>query len=268
MSGAFIPFYVSDWLGGTRTLSAEETGIYITLIAMMYESNAPLTMPEDRLARLCGSTTKAFGKALLALKDQHKITVKDGGLWNDRVEIECRKRADRTQSAKSSANARWKKTEQNQSSEDATASETQCVGNANHNHNHKATSVAVREGAQTAAPPGVNSEDRVALLAAMGIGPDGVSGPSSFIGTMGDMAEAQGWSSLGLSLPEQCQIIREACDRQRAKQADWKPRRFGYFTGLMQDFAAKRGQTSSGQGRPAQDIDAKIGKWKKMAGQA
>ena len=33
----WIRFFPSDWLAGTRGMSAVETGVYITLIATMYE---------------------------------------------------------------------------------------------------------------------------------------------------------------------------------------------------------------------------------------
>lgn len=114
----FVQFYPSDWLAGTRGLSAAETGIYITLIAMMYEREAPLNMSADRLARLCGATKPAFEKALAALTDQGKIDATDAGLWNGRVEIELKKRAEKRESAKASVSARWKKTKQNQQNDD------------------------------------------------------------------------------------------------------------------------------------------------------
>ena len=38
----WIKFYPSDWLAGTRGMSATEAGVYINLIAMMYESDGYL----------------------------------------------------------------------------------------------------------------------------------------------------------------------------------------------------------------------------------
>jgi hypothetical protein len=60
----WVQFFPSDWLGGTRTLTVVETGVYITLIASMYDQGRPLTDPPDRLARLCGASTKQFVGAL------------------------------------------------------------------------------------------------------------------------------------------------------------------------------------------------------------
>jgi len=134
--GPFIAFYPSDWLGGTRMLSALETGVYITLVAMMYEAEGPIQMPHDRLARSCGTTLPTFRKALETLIENHKIIMLEAGLWNDRVERELKKREQKRESAKVSANHRWQKTEQKQSEHDANALRPQYDGNANHNHNH------------------------------------------------------------------------------------------------------------------------------------
>ena len=137
MKGApFIAFYPSDWLAGTRALSAVETGIYITLVAMMYERQEPLAMDEARLARLCGASVPTFRKALSALIDEGKILVVDGGLWQDRVDRELKKRAEKSDSARDSANNRWRKSKENQRRSDADAMRTQCEHDAIHNHNH------------------------------------------------------------------------------------------------------------------------------------
>lgn len=118
-----------------------------------------------------------------------------------------------------------------------------------------------------AAAPPQDPTDRERLLAAMGVGPDGLTGPSGFIGTQVDMAEAAKWSALGLSISEQCAVIAENCTRQRASNRNWMPRRFGYFTGAMADLAAKKSQpVPTGASQP-QSRDDQIAKWKRIAGQ-
>ena len=137
MSDPWVKFYPSDWLAGTRGLTAAETGVYITLVAMMYEREEPLDMPVDRLARLCGSTKTNFKKAISVLLDEGRIVQTDSGLWSKRVECELQKRTAKTNNAKSSANARWGKTKQKQGLGDAVASETHmrngCDGDATRN---------------------------------------------------------------------------------------------------------------------------------------
>ena len=131
----YIPFYPSDWLAGTRGLTAAETGVYITLIAMMYEREAPIQMSHDRLARLCGTTKTNLKAAVRVLVQEGKLIETDAGLWNERVECECEKRTAKRESAKTSAGKRWEKTQGNQSGADANALRTHCEGNANQNQN-------------------------------------------------------------------------------------------------------------------------------------
>jgi hypothetical protein len=76
---------------------------------------------------------------------------------------------------------------------------------------------------------------RERLLAAMGIGPDGVAGPSKFIGTRADMAEAARWLDLpGMSVEAVCEEIR----RLISTKADGPPSSFKYFTKAMQRLSA------------------------------
>lgn len=132
----YIPFYPSDWLAGTRGLTAAETGVYITIISMIYEREAPLDMPDERLARLCGCTVTNFRKAIGALIEQRKLIRVEGGLWNERAECELEKRTAKRSDAKTAATKRWEKTQQNQSNDDADAMRTQCGNDANQNQNH------------------------------------------------------------------------------------------------------------------------------------
>lgn len=122
----YIQFYPSDWLAGTRGLTAAEAGVYITLVCMMYEREEPLSIDEGRLARLCGTTTKGFKACLSALISEGNIIETDAGLWNSRCEKEIQARDEKRKSNSRAAKIRWKKTEQKQQIEDADAFETQC----------------------------------------------------------------------------------------------------------------------------------------------
>lgn len=121
---------------------------------------------------------------------------------------------------------------------------------------------AVRE-APGAAPADTTRER---LLAAMGTGPDGVAGPSAFLGTMADMAEAAGWTALGLSVEAQCRVIAEVCRRQRSRRKDWVPSRFAYFTAAMRDAVAVTASPQAGPAEP--DIERKRAQWRRIAAQA
>lgn len=124
MSIVHIAFYPSDWLAGTRGLSDAETGVYITLIARMYEMAGPIERDDNRLSRLCGSKSKtSFVKALEYLISEGKIVVVDGGLFNERVQKEIEKTTNKSAKAAAAAQSRWdRKTNKNNVGTHANAS--------------------------------------------------------------------------------------------------------------------------------------------------
>jgi uncharacterized protein YdaU (DUF1376 family) len=128
----WVRFFPSDWLGGTRGMSAVETGIYITLVATMYERGEPIPEDHSRLSRLCGASNSAFKTALDALVNEGKIIRVEGGLWNARVEKERVYLSEKSEVGLRAANARWgKKDKENNDDDDADALQAQCAGNAN-----------------------------------------------------------------------------------------------------------------------------------------
>lgn len=135
----WIKFYASDWLAGTSGLTAAERGVYITILALIYEANEPIAFDEARLARRCGIPKASFRRSVDGLCDEGKLSLRDGKLSNKRAEKEISDRADRSQNATIAANKRWKsqdgKSEQNQGPSDAPASATQCDTDANQNQN-------------------------------------------------------------------------------------------------------------------------------------
>lgn len=77
--------------------------------------------------------------------------------------------------------------------------------------------------------------NRERFLAAMGLGPDGVAGPSKFLGTQSDMAEADRWLALpGITVETACTEIAAIV---RAKP-DGPPANFRYFTPAIQRLSA------------------------------
>lgn len=130
MSSAWIKFYPSDWLSGTRGLNAVETGVYITLIATMYEGERPVPNEPKRLARQLGMTPAALDKTLKALLERGKIVLTEEGFWKNRVGKEIKIRSEKSEAAAQSASKRWSKTTEKQSSDDANAMPTQCERNA------------------------------------------------------------------------------------------------------------------------------------------
>jgi uncharacterized protein YdaU (DUF1376 family) len=131
--GPWIRFFASDWLAGTRGLSAVETGIYITLIALMYEREQPIGEDPHRLARLCGTSVTQLKGALERLLDQEKLERVEGGLWNSRADIEIQIRRKKSRDGREAASRRWLKGVRDQGPGDAPAVPTPSRGNANQN---------------------------------------------------------------------------------------------------------------------------------------
>lgn len=93
--------------------------------------------------------------------------------------------------------------------------------------------VVVVAGAPEADPEGSTLRERV--LGAMGVGPDGVIGPSKFIGSPADMAEAQRWLALpGMTVDV---IEAEISEVMRGKRGG-PPARFSYFTPAIERLSA------------------------------
>jgi uncharacterized protein YdaU (DUF1376 family) len=122
----FVNFYTSDFLAGTSGMTASSKGVYITLLCLMYEAEAPLQQSWETLARRCGCTLPAFRRALSALQDDGKITVSDAGIWSQKCDKHIVQRRERQSSAKAAAKTRWEKTKENQSKADATAYHPHC----------------------------------------------------------------------------------------------------------------------------------------------
>ncbi|WP_312526747.1 helix-turn-helix domain-containing protein [Paracoccus sp. (in: a-proteobacteria)] len=77
---------------------------------------------------------------------------------------------------------------------------------------------------------------REQMLQAMGVGPDGIVGPSRFIGSVADMATAAQWEdSLKLDRPTIIAVLTETIAGKR----DGPPKSFRYFTPAMQRTAAE-----------------------------
>lgn len=126
----WFKFYIADWLVGTRGLEMATIGVYITLLTMMYEKEAPLSEDTGKLARYLGARKPTIEKAIRLLIADGKIVQTKHGLWNDRVQKEIENRKQRSSIAKNNASARWEKIEENQQPENASAMQQPCKTNA------------------------------------------------------------------------------------------------------------------------------------------
>lgn len=126
MSAPWFPFFTADWIVGVTSLSAAERGVYVSLIARIYDSECPIKHDDTRLARECGLPVYNFRRALAALVETGKLTLVDGMIFNERAKTELTERKNRSLTATQSANSRWKKHKINQREVNANALPTQC----------------------------------------------------------------------------------------------------------------------------------------------
>lgn len=250
----YVPFYASDWLAGTRGLTAVETGVYITLVALMYEADGPVPYDPRRLCRTCGCTPRTFEKAVDALMAQGKIALAEGGLTNARAKKEIEKRREKSCAAKKNAANRWRKSLKTQCADDADASRSQCGSDAYQNQSPELESRdipsppplddsarAPSSGSvvvATESPP-TSPTLREKILVACGADPvSGLTGPNgTVLGTRADMHAVERWrADLGLDDETILAVIVDAMNRKR----DGPPSRLSYFDRPMQREAGSR----------------------------
>lgn len=254
-----LPYYKAyprDFFEGTIGMDFEVKAAYRLLLDLIYMHGGRLADDARFISGHLGCSVKKWNGLRSAILERGKITVSDGYLGNYRADKEL----DSLKSFQDKQRENRSRPNKNNNLTNTTVSRK-----ANHTEpdtDNTTTSVVVATAAQQQSPT-----DRERLLSAMGLGRNGVAGPSTFIGTQIDMAEAAKWASMGLSLQEQCAVIVEICAKQRAGNRNWMPRRFGYFTGAMADLAAKKSQpVPSGHSQP-QTLDQKRAKWRKVASQ-
>lgn len=134
----WVRFFPSDWLAGTRGMTAAETGVYITLVAMMYDNGEPIADRPDRLARYCGMGVDEFQQVVDLLVGDGKLRRAEGYLWHERVEAELGRVQERSETEKrysetqaDRAKKRWhKKDNENNGTPDATAMPVESHGSA------------------------------------------------------------------------------------------------------------------------------------------
>lgn len=92
-----VLFYTSAWLSGTLLFTPEQKGYYIDLLCIQHQI-FPQHIPKDQILRVCGSYDVSLMKKF-AVDD-------DGNYFNERMEIEIKKRLNYCESRKLASHAR------------------------------------------------------------------------------------------------------------------------------------------------------------------
>lgn len=86
-AGFSFTFYVRDWLTGTRLLTFEERGLYIDLLALIYERRGKFAMPSEAdFCRMLGCDPRVLRRVLGRLVILGKIEVKNGVISNGKAD--------------------------------------------------------------------------------------------------------------------------------------------------------------------------------------
>jgi len=107
MKAPWFPFFTADWIVGVTSLSAAERGVYVSLLALMYDRNGPLVRDDGRLSRQCGLPKAGFVRALDGLIATGKILFEEGCLFNLRARAELAERNERKSQAQNGGLAKW-----------------------------------------------------------------------------------------------------------------------------------------------------------------
>ncbi len=78
--------YPADFIAGTIDLTAEEKGVYSTLLDLLYLKHAPIEDDGKELARICGCSTCRFNVIKRTLVEVGKIVLSEGKISNPRFE--------------------------------------------------------------------------------------------------------------------------------------------------------------------------------------
>lgn len=116
-------FFPSDWRGGVARLSAVERGVYISMLAIIYDEGHPIKRDDKRLARECGMRVSSFRRCLDGLIEIGKLTDKDGFLSNERAQNELEKSSNYIEIQSTNASSGWEKRKQKQQKSEKLASE-------------------------------------------------------------------------------------------------------------------------------------------------
>lgn len=237
MTDPWFKFFPSDWLGGTGGMTAAERGVYITLVAMIYDAGGPIRHDDARLARRCGVTKASWLKIIRLLIEDGKITALENGLLsNPRCEIELSARANRVQNAtiasEKAAASRAGKIEEKQRSDPPADDPTDTGGPPK----PEARSQIYGDGG-SAREAECDLTVRERLLWAAGIDPQTIidRGPGAKGGEL-DMAEADRW--IALFKGDVDSVVRHVASI-RSGMSD-PPNTLRYFTKPLQKIAGAK----------------------------
>lgn len=127
----YFRFFPSDWLTGVADLSLQESGLYINILALIYDRGGPIPYDPGRLAKRFNTKPTWVQRTVEHLVSEEKLALIDGQLKSKRAELELHWRASASEAGTTGAKKRWGKRNKNKGSDDATAMQSHQNRNAN-----------------------------------------------------------------------------------------------------------------------------------------
>lgn len=90
-----VDWYADNWLGGVVLLSAEERGIYDTMINLIYQTNTSLEDDDVAMAHACNCGRAAYRRAKKRLLELDKIECREGRIFQAKCAKELTRASDR-----------------------------------------------------------------------------------------------------------------------------------------------------------------------------
>lgn len=234
-----MKFYTSDWRSdpALRMCSMAARGLWIEMICLMHEANPyghllvkGQSLTDAQLAALVGTPPDQITALLGELGAAGVFSkTRAGVIYSRRLTRMAKKAATARNNGRKGGNPSLRNKEGNKpwdnppDKPEDMPQKLEAIYQINDGGGGKASA---REDTRSR-----NQSDRERILAAMGVGPDGIAGPSKFLGSPADMAEAKRWLEMpSMTLDAVCSEVA----RITTNMPDGPPSSFKYFTSAMQ----------------------------------
>lgn len=224
----FMQLYVADYLADTLDLSTVEHGAYLLLLMTMWRHDARLPNDPAKLARIARMSPAKFKPVWAEISRFFEV---DGDTITNPRLLKEHQKASKKSEVRATAGSAGGKAKALKDNNAPLANASDLPQHSSDIRYHKEGS-----GGGSACASETDPTWREQMLQAMGVGSDGIVGPSRFIGSVADMATAAQWEdSLKLDRPTIIAVLTETIAGKR----DGPPKSFRYFTPAMQRTAAE-----------------------------
>lgn len=126
----WVKWFPGDFLHGVSDLEANEIAVYVIVLNLIYDKQAPWPYDAKRLARRCRLRQNVVEEVVESLIDYGKLALVEGALTNEKAEQLIGKRQEESGKRSDAAKTRW---------QDKTGKGSEIIGGADANAVHAAS---------------------------------------------------------------------------------------------------------------------------------